>query len=256
MKEFKVFSEKVNSSEKEELIKIIYNFDTLGYMLGKGKRNIIKIVDFNSDEINIKSFKIPNIINQLVYRFFRKSKAERSFAYAHRLLEDNISTPRPLAYFEYKTPFLFKTSFYISEHLTYDLTYRELINNKSYPDYDTILRAFTRFTFNLHEKGINFLDHSPGNTLIIKKPEGYTFYLIDLNRMKFQDMSFEERMNNFAKLSPKDHMLEIMADEYSKLFPKKTKIETLKTMSYYSLKFSSGYNKREQFKKKYYFWRK
>jgi len=256
VKEVTHFNDSIEVSGKEELKKCIHDFDTLGNMLGKGKRNIIKIVDTGDGQINIKSFKIPNIINQLVYRFFRKSKAERSFEFAHRLLDIGINTPKPLAYFEYKTPVLFKKSFYLSEHLKYDLTYRELINDKKYPDYDIILRAFTRFTFQLHEKGINFLDHSPGNTLIVKKENEYSFYLIDLNRMEFQNMSFRERMNNFAKLSPKDHMLEVMADEYAQLFPKKSKEETLKTMSYFSENFSSRYNKREQFKKKYYFWRK
>ena len=46
---------------------------------------------------------------------------------------------------------------------------KELVEIPDFPDHDTILRQFTRFSFNLHEKGIEFLDHSPGNTLIKKK---------------------------------------------------------------------------------------
>jgi hypothetical protein len=39
----------------------------------------------------------------------------------------------------------------------------------------------------MHEASINFLDHSPGNTLIVKKSEGkYDFYLVDLNRMNLK----------------------------------------------------------------------
>jgi hypothetical protein len=256
LKELKIFSKKISSSEKKELTNFIHNFDNLERMLGKGKRNVIKIIDHNNAEINIKSFKIPNVINQIVYRFFRKSKAERSFQFANKLLSLGIKTPQPLSYFEYSNLLFFKKSFYISQNLKHNLTYRELINNSSYPAYEIILRAFTHFTFQLHERGINFLDHSPGNTLIVKNDRGYDFFLIDLNRMKFETMDFNNRMNNFAKLSPKNDMLEIMADEYSKLYSKKTKEEILETMSYYSSKFSSGYNKKEQFKKRYYFWRK
>ncbi len=255
MKVKKTFTSGLSDTDKNQLIQIIENFDSISSMIGKGKRNVIKTTVFNEGVINIKSFKTPNFINKVVYRFFRKSKAQRSFEYANKLLSLGINTPKPLAYFEFKTPVFLMYSFYVSEQLTHDLSYRELIHNPKFTDRQKILRQFTHFTFKLHENGINFLDHSPGNTLIVVKDNKYEFFLIDLNRMKFQEMSFEERMKNFAKLSPKDDMLEIMADEYSKLYVKKSKEDILKMMKRYSEKFSSAYNKREQFKKKYYFWR-
>lgn len=256
MKVKKIFSDTISSEDRKQLFQVIENFDSLTSMIGKGKRNVVKTTSFKDFEINIKSFKIPNLINKVVYRFFRKSKAERSFLFANKLLSLGIKTPQPLAYFEYKSLFFLKNSFYISESLVHELSYRELINQPNYPERETILRNFTNFTFQLHENGINFLDHSPGNTLMVKKDIGYDFYLIDLNRMKFQTLSFDNRMNNFAKLSPRGDMLEIMADEYAILYSHKTKAEILKTMQFYSNKFSSAYTKREQFKKKYFFWRK
>jgi hypothetical protein len=37
--------------------------------------------------------------------------------------------------------------------------------------------------------------------LIVKKSEGkYDFYLVDLNRMKFENLSIEARMDNFKKM--------------------------------------------------------
>lgn len=73
--------------------------------------------------------------------------------------------------------------------------------------------------------------------------------------MKFQKMDFLARMKNFAKLSPKDDMLDIMCDEYAKLYPLKSKNKILDMMYFYSNKFSTYYNKQEKFKKRYYFWR-
>ena len=105
----------------------------------------------------------------------------------------------------------------MSEHLNYDLTYRDLITDLDYPNREVILRNFTRFTFELHEKNIHFLDHSPGNTLIQITPEGYKFFLVDLNRMRFRKLSFEDRIKNFARLSKHQEMIELMSDEYSKL---------------------------------------
>ena len=78
-----------------------------------------------------------------------------------------------------------------------------------------MLRAFTRFTFNLHEKGVNFLDHSPGNTLINKTEKGYDFFLVDLNRMAFKPLNMDERILNFRRLTTHKSMVRIMSDEYA-----------------------------------------
>jgi len=214
MKEVKVFNKIIDEVFKGKLESLVKGFDTLKG--GVGKRNIIKIATLDNVVLNIKAFKIPNVFNQIAYKFLRKSKAQRSFEYAEKLMELQVGTPKPLGYFEYTTPFLFKKSFYISEQLDCDLTYRELIHDFNYPDYDNVLRAFTRFTYSLHEKQINFLDHSPGNTLIKKNGDDYKFYLVDLNRMHFGKMDFGSRMKNFARLTEHKEMVEVMSDEYAK----------------------------------------
>tara|TARA_R110002050_G_scaffold300018_1_gene467393 strand:+ start:88262 stop:89017 length:756 start_codon:yes stop_codon:yes gene_type:complete len=209
-----VFNNIQSDLEKKQLTAIIEDFDALEG--GEGKRNIIKIVKVDSVNLNIKAFKIPNIVNQIVYNFFRKSKAQRSYEYAEKLIRMGIGTPKPIAFFEFKTSILFKKSFYVSEQLDYDFTYRELTTDFSIPDYDDILRTFTRFTYSLHEKGINFLDHSPGNTLIKKNGDTYGFYLVDLNRMNFGPLDFETRIKNFTRLTIHKSMVEVMSDEYAK----------------------------------------
>lgn len=239
--------------DKAELLSLIENFDDLNG--GTGERNIIKILKFNGININIKAFKIPNIINQVVYSFFRKSKAQRSFEYAIKLKNLGIGTPKPIAYFEYKSNSLFKKSFYVSEQQDCDLTYRELTTNFDYPDYEDMLRAFTRFTYNLHEKGIHFLDHSPGNTLIKKKHKSYDFYLVDLNRMNFAPLDFETRIKNFAKLTIHKSMVEIMSDEYAKCIGKPyDKIFDL--MWKETEAFQYRFHRKKRLKKRLKFWKK
>ena len=201
---------------KEQIKGFVLNFNTTGSDFIVGQRNSIKLFDLNGEKLNIKAFKIPNIVNQIAYKFFRKSKAQRSFEYGEKLLELGIGTPKPVAYVEFTTPFLFKKSFYVSKQLECDLTYRELVRDFDYPDFDNILRAFTRFTYRLHETGVHFLDHSPGNTLIKKNADGYDFYLVDLNRMNFGEMDFETRMHNFSRLTKHKEMVEVMSDEYAK----------------------------------------
>ena len=251
MKEKKVFHDYVKNRNKLTLA--IHDFDS--YEGGVGDRNTIKILNIDGVNVNIKAFKIPNIFNQIAYRFFRKSKAERSFEYAKKLIELGIGTPKPLAFFEYNTLLLFKKSFYLSEQQDYDLTYRELITDLNYPNHETILRAFTRFTYLLHEKGVQFLDHSPGNTLIKKNGDNYDFYLVDLNRMNFDELNFESRIKNFSRLTMYKSMVEIMSDEYAKCSGEDRQL-IFNLMWESTLLFQKKYQNRMRLKKKLKFWKK
>lgn len=233
---------------------IILNFDTKGETYGNQDRNSLKLFQLEAKTLNVKSFRVPNIINQIAYRFFRKSKAERSFDYANKLVVSNIGTPQPIAYYEFTTPFLFKKSFYISEQQDCDLTYRELTTNLNYPNHEAILRAFTRFTFELHEKGIHFLDHSPGNTLIKLNNGDYKFYLVDLNRMEFKPLDFETRIKNFSRLTIHKSMIEIMSDEYAKCAGKDYE-EVFNLMWRETEVFQNKYHRRRKLKNKLKFWK-
>ncbi len=236
------------------LLKIINEFDVSGQNFGNQERNSLKLFEFEGMTVNVKSFKIPNAINQIVYRFFRKSKAQRSFEYANILQELGIGTPQPIAYFEMKTPFLFKKSYYMSEQLNCEYTYRDLTFNFSIPDYDAILRAFTRFTFTLHENRILFLDHSPGNTLIKVNESGFDFFLVDLNRMEFKNLNFNERIKNFARLTTHKEMVEVMSDEYAKCINQPYE-KVFDLMWQYTNDFQEKYYRKKRWKKRLLFWR-
>lgn len=248
------FSENYQANSKD-VVRIVENFDQEGELFGNGARNKIKIFDLQGEEINVKSFKVPNLVNKIAYRFFRKSKAQRSFEYAHQLLKRGIGTPYPIAYAEEKSGVTFQKSFYISEHLTCDLTYRDLVLDPDYPKREQILRAFTRFTFELHEKQVQFLDHSPGNTLIRSNKGEYQFYLVDLNRMNFKTLSFDERMKNFARLTPHKEMVAIMASEYAKLSGKPQQ-EVFQKMWFYTEEFQRKFQRKKEIKRKLKFWKK
>ncbi|MCP9201086.1 Kdo domain containing protein [Gramella sp. GC03-9] len=231
---------------ESEIKDLIHRFSNSGSSLHKG-RNEIKIFRLNDRDINVKAFRIPNLVNKFAYRFIRKSKAQRSFEYANKLLKRGINTPFPIAYVEHKTNFAFLESYYISEHLEVDLTYRDLVKNNNLPDYERILREFTAFTFELHEKEIEFLDHSPGNTLIRKENGKYQFFLVDLNRMNFKALSFEERMKNFSRLTPQKKMVRMMANEYARLADK-TEEEVFQKMWFYTEQFQEKIRRKKKLK--------
>ncbi|PZW40542.1 lipopolysaccharide kinase (Kdo/WaaP) family protein [Mesonia algae] len=248
------FSNTWNAYTKE-IIGFIKNFKDEGKLFGDGDRNVIKLFEINNAVVNVKSFKIPNLINQIAYRFFRKSKAQRSFEYAQHLEKLNIGTPKPIAYFEESTLLFFKSSYYVSEHLDCDLTYRELTRDLNFPHHEEILRAFTRFTYQLHEHNVLFLDHSPGNTLIKLNDGDYQFYLVDLNRMNFKSLSLEERIKNFARLTIHKEMVKVMSDEYAKCVGE-NKNKIFEMMWSDTQKFQEKFYRKRRLKKKIKFWKK
>ena len=250
----KIIIHKDHKSSTDFLDDIIENYDIKGEDYGNQDRNSLKLFQLNGKTINVKSFRVPNLINQIAYRFFRKSKAQRSYEYANILKSFSIGTPDPIAYFEYKTSIFFNKSYYISEHLNYDLTYRELTTDFNFPNHEHILRAFTRFTYSLHEKNINFLDHSPGNTLITTLDNNYKFYLVDLNRMEFKTLNFEVRIKNFAKLTIHKFMIEIMSDEYAKLSGVDYEI-VFNLMWQSTQEFQEKFHRKKRLKKKLKFWK-
>jgi hypothetical protein len=241
---------------KSNLLTMIENFNSNGTLFGDGNRNKIKLFDLEEKTINIKSFKIPHLINKIAYKYFRKSKARRSYEFANKLLENGIGTPQPIAYAENFKFSVLENSYYISEHLEVELTFRELVLDPEYPDHNNILRQFTQFTFDLHEKGIEFLDHSPGNTLIKKSSKNqYEFFLVDLNRMNFHNiMDFDARMKNFHRLTPKIEMLAVMSQEYAKLYNKDYE-EVFSKMCFYTNDFQMKFHRKIARKKKLLFWR-
>ncbi|MEL1241958.1 lipopolysaccharide kinase InaA family protein [Flavobacterium flavipallidum] len=244
--------------KKEEILKYINDFNKQGTVLYGGTRNLIKTFDVSDGlVINVKAFKIPKFFNQFVYAYIRKSKARRSFENANYLINHGFCTPKPIAFIEEKNWFGLQKSYYISEQLEMDLMFRGLTTNTDYPGFDKILKAFAQFSYRLHEKGIEFIDNTSGNTLIKKGEDGrYEFYLVDLNRMNFhQNMSFELRMTNMAKLTSNEKVLKIICAEYAKLIHKEEHLvyETLKQKAD---NFQYSFHKRRELKNKILFWRK
>jgi len=54
-----------------------FQFEKTGTVIYK-QRNEIRVLDVNGYAINVKRFKVPHLLNRIVYTFFRSSKAQRS----------------------------------------------------------------------------------------------------------------------------------------------------------------------------------
>ena len=181
-------------------------------------RNELKVIEFDNINTVVKAFKIPNFVNQIVYAYFRSSKAKKSFVNAVKLRELNINTPEPIGYIEFYQSLLFKESFFISKKYDYDYTIREPLRDLKFPCRETIIKQFVAFTYNLHVNDVYHKDYSAGNILVNKKDdENFEFSIVDINRMEFKPVNLELGLDNFAKLWLDDNSLEIIAKEYAKL---------------------------------------
>lgn len=245
------------SKYKTKIESFISNFNILGKVFVVGNRNSIKLFELDDLTLSIKSFKQPNLVNKIAYKYFRKSKARRSFEYASKLKELDIGTPQPVAFFENSDIIGLKDSYYVCEHLENVFEFREVELNTSFEHREEIIRQFTRFTFDMHQKGIEFLDHSPGNTLIKNEGNGnYSFYLVDLNRMNFHEsIDFQLRMENLSRLTPKKELVLVMSDEYAKLSGENKDL-VLETIWKATQDFQYRYNRKKRIKRQLKFWKK
>lgn len=206
---------------KQEILSIPERFDREGETIYTG-RNTLKVIEVAGVRMCIKSFKHPHIINKFVYAFFRKSKAERSFLYASHLQELGVGTPEPIACILYKDRFGLTKSYYICRQLDHVMTIRGI---KELPlgEQDFVYSRFADFTYDFHRKGVYFVDHSPGNTLIGIDKEGQPhFWLVDLNRTKFGSSAvpYEKGLKNLSMLELPEDKLRVIAEEYASLWHK------------------------------------
>lgn len=179
-------------------------------------RNEIRRVEFSNMDVAIKSFRVPHYLNRFIYRYFRQSKACRSYENALRLEALGIGTPSPVGYKEVYRWGLLAESYYVACYVpeTYEL--RRVLHG----DFDTsgrrrVFYAFGQFVACLHEKGILHHDLSPGNVLVSETDKGYAFYLVDTNRMRFSPLSKQERYKNFSMLWAADDDLKIIVEAYA-----------------------------------------
>ena len=201
---------------KEKLIHIDQEFEQSDKSIHKA-RNQLKIVEIDGLKLVVKSFKIPNFLNKVIYTFLRDSKAKKSYDNAIKLEKLYISTPKPVAYIEFFRDGLLHESYFITLLEEYDFTIREVFHHKV-KNTGEILKQFTKFTYDVHQKGVWHVDYSLGNILITQQDETYRFALVDINRMKFKTIPTKEGLKNFNKFWEKfDGDLKIIAKEYANL---------------------------------------
>ena len=181
------------------------------------QRNIIKLFEIDGNQYVVKSFKIPHLFNRIVYSFFRKSKAERSYINTRKLEALKVSTPSPVAYIEFYSLLLIKESFYISKYFDFDYQMSDALYDEKFVNRDSVLKQFAKFTFEIHNKGIFHSDYNHGNILFKNNRGVCEFSLVDVNRMKFMTLNDNLRMKNICRLTKDINTLKLIVKYYCKI---------------------------------------
>lgn len=185
-----------------------------GEVIYKG-RNELREFNYKGQDLVIKSFRKPNLVNQIVYGLFRSSKAQRSYEYAEMLLKSGIGSPQPVGYYTERTGLLFERSYYVSLKSECPYTYYDLVKN-NFSNQEQILRAIARTTAAMHEHGYLHKDYSRGNILFKDTEQEIKVEIIDLNRIRFKEIGMDEGCKNFERLPGTPEMFAVLADEYAK----------------------------------------
>lgn len=181
-------------------------------------RNEIRRFQIDGRTVVVKRFGRMNLIKKIIYTFFRKNKAIRSYRNSEELLRRGFNTPLPIAYVETRKGGLLDELYYVSAETKAKDVKSALIDLEPY-NVD-LLKAYAKFVASLHDDGVLHRDLNPTNVLYERDENGkYSFTLIDVNRMTFYNgpVPKDECMENltlFWWLTPVYRaILDIYADQ-------------------------------------------
>lgn len=200
--------------------------------------------------VNVKAFRVPPFPNGYVYRSFRKSKAERSYLNARRLIEEGFFTPEPIAYSEVHTgPWAgawikMTRSYYFCRQLPFP----NIRGCEGWDDSEALTEALGAEMVRLHRAGVWFHDFSPGNILVERLPQGgYRFYYVDLNRMDFGVTDRHKLMQMFKSISWDMGWIERLARAYARAAGEDEQTVVAEALEA-TTRWRKGHMKKERFK--------
>lgn len=193
-------------------------FEQEGVVIYTG-RNLIKVMKApDGTLLNVKRFHVPTGPNRFIYSLgLRKPKGERAYEYPQILESKGIGTPTAVALIEQRNALgLLGYAYLVTIQCDYGHTLYE-VGNAQPGTYENLAKALAHFAVKMHDHGVLHKDFTPGNVLWKYDEEGYQFMIVDINRMRFGEVSIKEGLYNLHKFwGPKD-FIRILVSEYAAL---------------------------------------
>ncbi|WP_194778552.1 lipopolysaccharide kinase InaA family protein [Pararhodonellum marinum] len=177
------------------------------------KRNTLKLQTIAGQKIVIKSYEKIYMANRFIYRFFRESKGKRAFTNASFFLSQGVNTPRPIAYLDCYSNWLFKSGYFICEYSDFQtLEYFQELDGK---EKSKALFDLGNFIVDLHQKEIYHLDFSLSNILFKKVNGTYQFSLVDNNRVKIKRITLKRGVKSLIRLGLPNQDMIFLIEHYA-----------------------------------------
>ena len=188
------------------------------YIYG-GRRNlIVKMTTTDGTILNVKRFQQPRWLNRFVYSTgIRRPKGRRAFSYTDVLLAKGIDTPEAVAYIEDRNALgLLGLCWLVTIQCPYSHLLYEM--GDAVPEvYEPMAKALARFAAHMHNHEVLHLDFSPGNVLWDSRDGQYAFSIVDINRMRFGNVSMSDGAKSFSRLWGPKRFLQLLVEEYARL---------------------------------------
>ncbi len=177
-----------------------------------------RVVRFTLDghTMMVKRFKRVNIIQQIVYSFFRRTKAERAFLFAKEFQRRGIDTPQPVAYMEERRLGLFTTGYFVSLETPGTETSLLLREVQDYPK--ELADAVAAQIALMHSQGVLHGDPNLSNFLCSEEDGKYHFCMIDINRSRFTDgwPTDKQCLQNMVRITHRRDLYEYLIRSYAR----------------------------------------
>ncbi len=175
-------------------------------------RNTTKKIHFADRDFAVKSFKTPNLLQRFGYANFKKTKAQRSLEFSHKIIDAGLHSPKPIGYVISINNLQIQKSYYISEFHSFEHDLVPVFDN--FDKHISLLNNFIKNIIIMHNQYLYHHDLTKRNILINTSSDN-NFSFVDNNRMSFTKMSLKMRMESISKLTNDISNLNKLATMYS-----------------------------------------
>lgn len=180
------------------------------------RNKVVELEPYEGHTLVVKRYKRHDWFKSIVYTLFRPNKALRSFKHARELRRRGFATPHEVAYIEERKCGFITQVYYIcaytdKEPIRTELVYKTEFNRE-------LATAYAHYAVSLHKAGILHRDLNCSNVLYEKTATGYTFEVIDINRMNLYDgeVPKAECMENITLFSDFNDTFKYVLQAYAK----------------------------------------
>ena len=177
---------------------------------------LVRTVQVDGLTLTVKRFGAPGMAGKIAQRTFRTPKAKKAYVKPFLMRERGFETPEPIAFVRYHRGLLRgDDTYYVA--LKSDFRYTlDRLGELPQDQQQDVIRAFARFTANLHEQGFLHHNFTSQNILFDQRRERWHFQLIDTHCMRCgRSVGLKKGCQNFCRLEGDEDFFRTLALHYA-----------------------------------------